>query len=155
MKATKILKTVKNISWATLKVRNSDWVKWDIANNWTFVTYKWKELLRMYKTKFSIASDENPETPVYKITAISDSQVEIVDKKWKEVISMKVEEDKVEEGEEQTYSFYLGIGWEWKKEEKEAIITKVTAMIEEVAAGDNIVKQEDAQALVTEYNTLS
>lgn len=154
MKATKILKTVKNTSGATQKVRNSDWKKVDISNNGTFTTYKWKQLLRMYWSLFTIVSDEDPDTPVYKITAISDSVVTIEDKHWFEVISMKVEEDEVEEWAEQTYTFYLGIGWEWKKEEKEAVITKVEGMIEEVANWDNIVKQSDANELVTEYNSL-
>lgn len=85
MKATKILKTVKNVSWATQKVRNSDWKKVDIANNGTFTTYKWKSLLRMYTSLFTIVSNEDPETPVYKITAVSDSVVTIEDKHWFEV----------------------------------------------------------------------
>lgn len=153
MKATKILKTVKNISWGALLVRNSDWVKSSISNNGTFVTYKWKQLLRMYKSYFTVVSDEDPETPVYKITANADETVSIVDKKWKEVISMKVETETVQE--EEVTTFYLWIGGVWKEEDKEAVITKVEAMIEETIAWDNIVEQADAQELVDEYNTLS
>lgn len=152
MKATKILKTVKNVSWATQKVRNSDWKKVDISNNGTFTTYKWKSLLRMYTSLFTIVSDEDPETPVYKITAVSDSVVTIEDKHWFEVISMKVETTTV--SEEEVTTFYLGIGGVYKADSDEAIIALVTEMIESVVAWDNIVTQEDANTLVTEYNSL-
>lgn len=152
MKATKILKTVKNISWGALLVRNSDWVKSSISNNGTFVTYKWKQLLRMYKSYFTVVSDEDPETPVYKITAVSDSIVTIEDKHWFEVISMKVETTTVDE--EEVTTFYLGIGGTYKADSDEDIIALVTEMIESVVAWDNIVTQEDANTLVTEYNSL-
>lgn len=152
MKATKILKTVKNVSWATQKVRNSDWKKVDIANNGTFTTYKWKCLLRLYSNLFTIVSDEDPETPVYKITAVSDSVVTIEDKHWFEVISMKVETEWT--WDDAVSTFYLWIGWTWKADSDKDIIDLVTEMIESVVAWDNIVTQEDANTLVTEYNSL-
>ncbi len=145
----KILKTVKNVSWETMYVRNSDWVKANVSNNWTFVTYKRKSLLRLYSNYFTIVSDEDPTTPVYKITAVSESQVSIVDKKWAEVISMKVETD-----DKDVSTFYLWIGWSRKADDDADTIALVEEMITSVVAWDNIVKKADADTLVAEYQSL-
>jgi len=145
----KILKTVKNVSWETMYVRNSDWVKANVSNNWTFVTYKRKSLLRLYSNYFTIVSDEDPTTPVYKITAVSESQVSIVDKKWAEVISMKVETD-----DKDVSTFYLWIGWTRKADDDADTIALVEEMITSVVAWDNIVKKADADTLVAEYQSL-
>lgn len=145
----KILKTVKNVSWETMYVRNSDWVKANVSNNWTFVTYKRKSLLRLYSNYFTIVSDEDPTTPVYKITAVSESQVSIVDKKGAEVISMKVETD-----DKDVSTFYLWIGWSRKADDDADTIALVEEMITSVVAWDNIVKKADADTLVAEYQSL-
>ncbi len=145
----KILKTVKNVSWETMYVRNSDWVKANVSNNWTFVTYKRKSLLRLYSNYFTIVSDEDPTTPVYKITAVSESQVSIVDKKWAEIISMKVETD-----DKDVSTFYLWIGWSRKADDDADTIALVEEMITSVVAWDNIVKKADADTLVAEYQSL-
>lgn len=145
----KILKTVKNVSWETMYVRNSDWVKANVSNNWTFVTYKRKSLLRLYSNYFTIVSDEDPTTPVYKITAVSESQVSIVDKKWAEIISMKVETD-----DKDVSTFYLWIGWTRKADDDADTIALVEEMITSVVAWDNIVKKADADTLVAEYQSL-
>ena len=145
----KILKTVKNVSWETMYVRNSDWVKANVSNNWTFVTYKRKSLLRLYSNYFTIVSDEDPTTPVYKITAVSESQVSIVDKKGAEVISMKVETD-----DKDVSTFYLWIGWTRKADDDADTIALVEEMITSVVAWDNIVKKADADTLVAEYQSL-
>lgn len=147
----KVLKTVKNTSEGALLVRNSDGVKKEVASNGTFVTYKRKELMRLYKSYFTITSDEDGE--VYKITAISESVVSIVDKKNKEVISMKVETTKVDDTDVST--FYLWIGDSRKADDDADIIALVEEMITSVVAGDNVVSKEDADELVAEYNTLS
>lgn len=145
----KILKTVKNVSWETMYVRNSDWVKANVSNNWTFVTYKRKSLLRLYSNYFTIVSDEDPTTPVYKITAVSESQVSIVNKKWAEIISMKVETD-----DKDVSTFYLWIGWSRKADDDADTIALVEEMITSVVAWDNIVKKADADTLVAEYQSL-
>lgn len=145
----KILKTVKNVSWETMYVRNSDWVKTNVSNNWTFVTYKRKSLLRLYSNYFTIVSDEDPTTPVYKITAVSESQVSIVNKKWAEIISMKVETD-----DKDVSTFYLWIGWSRKADDDADTIALVEEMITSVVAWDNIVKKADADTLVAEYQSL-
>lgn len=145
----KILKTVKNVSWETMYVRNSDRVKANVSNNWTFVTYKRKSLLRLYSNYFTIVSDEDPTTPVYKITAVSESQVSIVDKKGAEVISMKVETD-----DKDVSTFYLWIGWTRKADDDADTIALVEEMITSVVAWDNIVKKADADTLVAEYQSL-
>ena len=145
----KILKTVKNISWETMYVRNSDWVKTNVSNNWTFVTYKRKGLLRLYSNYFTIVSDEDPTTPVYKITAVSESQVSIVDKKWAEIISMKVETD-----DKDVSTFYLWIGWSRKADDDADTIALVEEMITSVVAWDNIFKKDYAYTLVSEYQSL-
>lgn len=145
----KILKTVKNVSWETMYVRNSDWVKANVSNNWTFVTYKRKSLLRLYSNYFTIVSDEDPTTPVYKITAVSESQVSIVDKKWAEIISMKVETD-----DKDVSTFYLWIGWSRKADDDADTIALVEEMITSVVTWDNIVKKADADTLVAEYQSL-
>lgn len=145
----KILKTLKNISDWALYVRNSDWIKTSIASWWTFVSYKAKELMRMYKKYFSVEADEWLDS--YKITAISETEVQIVDKKWKEVISMKVEVD--EQTEEAT--LYLWIWWTWKEESDSTIIALIEELIDEVVDWDNIVKKSDAETLVAEYNSLT
>lgn len=148
----KILKTVKNVSWETMYVRNSDWVKANVSNNWTFVTYKRKSLLRLYSNYFTIVSDEDPTTPVCKITAVSESQVSIVDKKGAEVISMKVETEWTWDDEVST--FYLWIGWTRKADDDADTIALVEEMITSVVAWDNIVKKADADTLVAEYQSL-
>ncbi len=150
LKMKKTLQTVKNISWGTLYVRNSDWKKTDVSNNWTFVTYKSKELLRLYWKYFTVVSDENPDTPVYKITAVSESIVSIVDKKWAEIISMKVETD-----DKDVSTFYLWIGWTRKADDDADTIALVEEMIESVIAWDNIVEKSDADTLIAEYESLS
>lgn len=130
-------------------VRNSDWVKANVSNNWTFVTYKRKSLLRLYSNYFTIVSDEDPTTPVYKITAVSESQVSIVNKKWAEIISMKVETD-----DKDVSTFYLWIGWSRKADDDADTIALVEEMITSVVAWDNIVKKADADTLVAEYQSL-
>ena len=145
----KVLKTIKNVSWSSLLVRNSDGVKKEVANNKTFVSYKAKELLRLYSSYFTVVSEEPETTEVYKVSADDNGIVSIVNKRGAEIISMKVETV----SEENT--FYLWIGGTRKADDDSDTIELVSAIITSVVNGVNILEKEDADTLVEEYNSLS